>query len=93
MTGEEVLENAKLGTFDLVLLCHSVPEDTTMRLLGALSRLAPQTPVLMVSRMDNAYAPAGRPVQVSSNPVTLLGAIALQLASHDPPAASRHGTH
>ena len=82
LRSDSVIEDAQLRGFDLVMLCHSVPESVANHIVEVLWRLAPQTPVLIVSRQDRP-APAGpREIAVSAHPVALLNAVAHQLTIH-----------
>lgn len=73
------VEKALLRKFDLILLCHSIPEEVVHRIVEASTRIAPQTPVLQISPLDNPFRNQAHPALVSAEPVVLLGAIAGQL--------------
>lgn len=73
--------------FDLILLCHSIAEEVVGRIVEASTRIAPQTPLLQISPLDNPFTKQAHPALVSADPAALLSAIAGQLA-HPP---RRHG--
>ncbi len=82
LRSDALVDEAQLRGFDLVLLCHSIPETVASHILEILWRVTPQTPVLLVSRLD-VYATAGpHHIAVSANPAAMLGVVAQQLATH-----------
>jgi CheY-like chemotaxis protein len=80
-----VQEESQLGGFDLVILCHSVPDQVAGHILEVLWRITPQTPVLLVSRLDKPISASPHQIVVAAHPVAILGAVALQLAIHERP--------
>ncbi|HEY4008625.1 MAG TPA: hypothetical protein VGM11_00625 [Acidobacteriaceae bacterium] len=92
MESSQAIDDRWLSSFDLVLLCHSVPEAVVARIIEAVWRFAPQKPVLLISRIDHVPAPEGRPILVSPRPASLLGAIARQLPSQQSHARRLHAT-
>jgi CheY-like chemotaxis protein len=70
--------------FDLILLCHSVGEEVIDRIVEVSSRIAPQTPLLQITPLDNPFRNQAHPPLVSADPAGLLNAIAGQLASPPP---------
>ena len=80
LRSDAVIEDARLLDFDLVMLCHSVPEAVASHIEEVLWRLAPQIPVLLVSRQDRPVPSGPHEVAVSAHPVALLNAVAQQLA-------------
>jgi CheY-like chemotaxis protein len=45
----EIVEKMLNGDFDLVLLCHSIPNGDRRRLTGIINSYTPSTPVILVS--------------------------------------------
>jgi len=45
----EIVDKLLNGDFDLVLLCHSMPDDDRHRLAHIISRYSPSTPVVLIS--------------------------------------------
>jgi hypothetical protein len=79
------IEQILLRRFDLVLLCHSITEDVIRHIVEASTRIAPQTPVLQISPLDNPFGNKAHPTLVPADPAALLSAVAGQLASHREP--------
>jgi hypothetical protein len=75
--------------FELILLCHSVAEEVVGRIVEASTRIAPQTPLLQISPLDNRFTNSAHPALVPAEPAALLDAIAGQLANQAP----RCGNH
>ena len=75
--------------FDLVLLCHSLAEDVINRIVEASTRIAPQTPLLQISSLDNPFENRAHPTLVPADPAALLSAVAGQLANPRGPHGSR----
>lgn len=82
LKSEAIVDEAQLRGFDLVVLCHSVPGSAANRILEILWRLTPQTPVLLVSRLDKPAYDGLHNIAVSAHPVAILSAVAQQLAIH-----------
>ena len=80
LRSDAIIEAEKLRGFDLVVLCHSIPEEMANHILDALWRLAPNTPVLLVTRFDRAGYTSTHYVPVSANPAAMLTVVAQQLA-------------
>ena len=90
LRSDAVMDEEQLRGFDLIMLCHSIPDKVASRILDVLWRVTPETPVLLVSRLD-LYAPAGpHHIAVPSNPAAMLGIVAQQLALHKNAGAHRH---
>lgn len=83
------VEQILLRRFDLVLLCHSIAEDVVGHIVEASRRIAPQTPLLQMSPLDNPFGNKAHPTLVSADPASLLSAVAGQLASHREPYSNR----
>lgn len=66
--------------FDLILLCHSISDDLVDQIVEASMRIAPQTPLLQISPLDNPFGSQTHPALVSADPSALLSAVAGQLA-------------
>jgi hypothetical protein len=82
LRSDALMDEEQLRGFDLIVLCHSIPDKLAGHILEILWRVTPQTPVLLVSRLD-LYAPAGpHHIAVSPHPAAMLGVIAQQLALH-----------
>lgn len=77
-----VVEELFLGEIDLVLLCHTVPENVARHIVSAFARLAPQIRVLRISFLSNPRGERGQTAFVQSRPAELLDAIAATLTSH-----------
>ena len=45
----EIVEKMLNGDFDLVLLCHSIPDEDRRRLAHIISSYTPSTPVILIS--------------------------------------------
>ncbi len=82
------VEQILLRRFDLVLLCHSIAEDVVNYIVEASTRIAPQTPLLQISPLDNPFGNKAHPTLVSADPAALLSAVAGQLANHREPYRS-----
>ena len=90
LRSDALADEEQLRGFDLILLCHSIPDKVAGHIQDVLRRVTPETPVLLVSRLD-LYAPAGpHHLAVSSYPADMLGAVAQQLALHKNVTARRH---
>jgi len=76
------IEKELLRKFDLILLCHSITDEVVHRIVETSTRIAPQTPLLQISPLDNPFRNQAHPALVSADPVALLGAIAGQLENH-----------
>lgn len=74
------IQQALLRRFDLALLCHSIAEQLVDHIVEASIRIAPQTPLLQISPLDNPFRKQ-HPALVSADPAALLSAIAGQLAN------------
>ncbi|HEX5284599.1 MAG TPA: response regulator [Bryocella sp.] len=86
---DAIADEEQLRGFDLIMLCHSIPDKVAGHILEVLWRVTPETPVLLVSRLD-LYAPAGlHHIAVSSHPADMLDVVAQQLALHKNAGASR----
>lgn len=85
LRSEAVIDDAQLRGFDLVMLCHSIPDKVATHILEIVWRLAPETPVLLVSGPDSPSCSGPHQVTVPANPVALLDAVAEQLAIHRGP--------
>lgn len=83
------IEQILLRRFDLILLCHSITEEVVRRIVEASTRIAPRTPLLQISPLDNPFTHQAHPALVPSEPAALLSAIAGQLANQ----AARCGNH
>ena len=83
------VEQLLLRRFDLVLLCHSIAEDVVSHIVEAATRIAPQTPLLQISPLDNPFRNKAHPALVSADPAALLSAVAGQLANHREPCGDR----
>lgn len=82
LRSDALMDEEQLRGFDLIILCHTIPDKVAGHILEVLWRVTPQTPVLLVSRLD-LYAPAGpHHIAVSSYPAAMLGVVAQQLALH-----------
>lgn len=57
----EVVDKLLNGDFDLVLLCHTMPEEDRRRLARIIIRHSPSTPVILISKKgcDNAAVESG----------------------------------
>lgn len=89
LRSDGLIDEEQLRGFDLIMLCHSIPDRIAGHILEVLWRVTPETPVLLVSRLD-LYAPVGpHHVAVSSHPEAMLGVVAQQLALHKNAGASR----
>lgn len=78
---QAAIERILLRRFDLVLLCHSITEEVVKYIVEASMRIAPQTPLLQISPLDNPFRTQAHPALVSADPAALLSAIAGQLAN------------
>jgi hypothetical protein len=83
------IEQILLRGVDLILLCHSIGEDVVSRIVEASTRIAPQTPLLQISPLDNPFGNKTRPTLVSADPAGLLSAVAGQLATQREPYGNR----
>ena len=66
----EIVEKLLNGDFDLVLLCHSIPEEDRRRLAGIVASYTPSTPVIVVSENERiAHEVAPRAINCSPEQV------------------------
>ncbi|HZQ44874.1 MAG TPA: response regulator [Acidobacteriaceae bacterium] len=89
LRSEAIMDDAQLRGFDLVMLCHSIPDKVASHILEVLWRVTPQTPVLLVSRLDVFAAAGPHHTAVSADPAAMLEAVAQQLAIHKNAAVQR----
>ena len=82
MTAHAAITEAQLSGFDLVIICHSVPDEITAHIIETISRVNPRTPVLLVARLDNVEHISPLRELVSSRPAAILQAVARQLATY-----------
>lgn len=75
-----VVEELFLRGVELVLLCHTIPEDVATHLVTALARLAPTIPVLHISFLNDELLDRGELTSVPARPAALLDAVAATLA-------------
>jgi CheY-like chemotaxis protein len=60
----EIVEKMLNGDFDLVLLCHSIPDDDRRRLADIINSYTPSTPVILISDDDQPqFDPVPRAVK------------------------------
>lgn len=89
LRSEAIMDDAQLRGFDLVMLCHSIPDIVASHILEVLWRVTPQTPVLLVSRLDVFAAAGPHHTAVSADPAGMLEAVAQELAIHKNSAVER----
>jgi CheY-like chemotaxis protein len=82
MTAHAPVAEAQLSGFDLVIICHSVPDEIMGQIVATISRVNPQTPVLLVARLENLEHVSPLRELVSPRPAAILQAVARQLAVH-----------
>jgi DNA-binding response OmpR family regulator len=58
----EIVEKMLNGDFDLVLLCHSIPDDDRRRLARIINSYTPSTPVILISDDDQTQLDSVRAV-------------------------------
>lgn len=80
LRSDAVLHDEQLQGFDLVVLCHSIPDKVAGHLLSALGRSAPFTPVLLITSFDNPGLPNPHCRAVCPDPATMLATAAQQMA-------------
>ena len=75
----------KDGDFDLIVICHSVPEKDRLRIVANAKRIKPSTLVLLVTK--DTYGEAARLADASvhslEGPEVLLGCVAGLLKRND----------
>ena len=73
------------GDFDLIVICHSVPEKDRLRIVANAKRIKPSTLVLLVTK--DTYGEAARLADASvhslEGPEVLLGCVAGLLKRND----------
>ena len=68
----EIVDKLLNGDFDLVLLCHKIPDENRLRVTRIVASYTPSTPVVLVSEDGRSQCAAGgrivqcRPDQVMS---------------------------
>lgn len=77
-----VVEELFLDGIELVLLCHTIPEEVAAHLMHSFTRLAPQIGVLRISALNNPGAGEERAPFVQARPGALLDAVAATLSHH-----------
>lgn len=82
LRSDAIIDDEQLRGFDLVMLCHSIPDKVASHILEVLWRVTPQTPVVIVSRLDVLASAGPHHTAVSSYPAAMLSAVAQQLAMH-----------
>ena len=83
----EIVDKLLNGDFDLVLLCHTIPEDDRLRVAHIVASYTPSTPVVLASQDEgSAYAAGARIVQC--RPDQIMSALTHSLASHSGPKAA-----
>jgi CheY-like chemotaxis protein len=83
----EIVDRLLNGDFDLVLLCHSIPDEDRLRITRIVARYTPSTPVVLVSQDGgSAYAAGARIVQCRPNQI--MSALTHSIASRSDPRAA-----
>lgn len=54
-TPRQAIDEFVKGDFDLVLLCHSIPEDARERLVSALRKYTSRTPIISVAAFSGQF--------------------------------------
>jgi hypothetical protein len=54
-TPRQAIDEFVRGDFDLVLLCHSIPEDTRERLVDVLRKHTSRTPIISVASFEGQF--------------------------------------
>src|SRR5438270_4503175 len=54
-TPRQAIDEFVQGDFDLVLLCHSIPEDTRERLVDVLRKHTSRTPIISVASFEGQF--------------------------------------
>lgn len=76
------VEELFLRNIELVLLCHTIPENILTHIAKAFARLAPKVPVLLILPIGNSLLYEGIPSSVEAQPAALLGAVSARLGHH-----------
>ena len=79
------IDRIQLRRFDVVLLCHSIADEVVSHIVEAAGRIAPRTPLLQISPLDNPFGNKAHPALISADPAALLSAVAGQLANEREP--------
>lgn len=66
----EIVDKLLNGDFDLVLLCHTIPDEDRLRVARIVAGYTPSTPVVLVSEDGRSqFAAGGRIVQCRSEQI------------------------
>ena len=67
------------GDFDLVILCHTIPEQEKLRILTAMKKTKPSIPVVIMRSDGEAPKLADASVRTLDGPDSLLNCVATLL--------------
>ena len=84
LKSDTLIHEDELRTFDVIVLCHSIPDQVMTHILEMLWRSAPDTPVLWIARFDRPIGASKQYTEVAANPAALLASVSQQLANHQP---------
>jgi DNA-binding NtrC family response regulator len=87
ITTAEIVEKFFAGDFDLIILCHSIPQDERQRIATLAHNHSPSTPVMVLADMASRRYEFGD-LTVYSEATTLLESIpeALKMAAERKPS-------
>jgi CheY-like chemotaxis protein len=83
----EVVDKLLNGDFDLVLLCHTMPEEDRRRLARIISSHTPSTPVVFISK-NSCETISGDARAVQCHPDQVLATLGMSLARRSGPWAA-----
>jgi len=83
----EIVDKLLNGDFDLVLLCHTIPEQDRLRVAGLVARYTPSTPVVLVSEDGSSQYVSGARI-VQCRPDQIMNALTHSLAPQPGPRAA-----
>lgn len=83
----EIVDKLLNGDFDLVLLCHTIPDEDRLRVARIVGSYTPSTPVVLVSQDAAGESAAGARI-VQCRPDQIMSTLTHSLARHSGPRAA-----
>lgn len=83
----EIVDKLLNGDFDLVLLCHTIPDEDRLRVARIVAGYSPSTPVVLVSEDGCSPCTAGARI-VQCRPDQLMSTLSHSLAPSSGPRAA-----
>ena len=83
----EIVDKLLNGDFDLVLLCHTIPDDDRLRIARIVGSYTPSTPVVLVSEDGRSQWAAGSRI-VRCRPDQIMNTLTHSLTPRSGPRAA-----